>query len=54
MPQSPAPKPPAIKPGHIVLICILAVAIFFVGSIAISIAVIQAEHAAPAPSADSQ
>jgi len=46
-------KPPAVKPQHIALICILAVATMFIGSIVISVAVVQAERAAPA-AADSQ
>jgi len=46
------PKQPAIKPHTIALICILAVAVLFVGSIVIGAAVIQAEHAAPAQQSD--
>jgi hypothetical protein len=41
-------KQPTVKPSHIALICILAVGVMFVGSIVISVAVVQAEHAAPA------
>ena len=41
------PKPPTIKPQYIALICVLAVALLFVGSIVISVAVVQAEHAQP-------
>jgi hypothetical protein len=41
-------KEPPIKPQYIALICVLAVLVLFVGSIAIGVAVIQAEHAAPA------
>jgi hypothetical protein len=44
----PMPKQPPIKPHIIALICVLAVAILFVGSIVIGVAVIQAEHAVPA------
>jgi len=47
-------KPPAVKPHHIALICILAVAAMFIGSIVISVAVVQAERAAPATSNDAQ
>jgi len=47
----PAPKPPSVKPAYIALICILAVAAMFVGSIVISVAVVQAERAAPASDA---
>jgi hypothetical protein len=39
---------PPIKPHTIALICVLAVAVLFVGSIVISVAVVQAEHVAPA------
>jgi hypothetical protein len=46
------PKQPPIKPQTIALICVLAVAILFVGSIVISVAVVQAEHAAPEQSSD--
>jgi len=46
------PKQPALKPHTIALICILAVAVLFVGSIVIGAAVIQAEHAAPAQQSD--
>ena len=42
------PKQPALKPHYIALICVLAVAVLFVGSIVIGAAVIQAEHVAPA------
>lgn len=42
------PKPPSIKPQYIALICVLAVALLFAGSIVIGVAVIQAEHVAPA------
>ena len=38
---------------HIALICILAVAAMFIGSIVISVAVVQAERAQPASSTDS-
>jgi hypothetical protein len=48
------PKEPPIKPHHIALICVLAVAVLFVGSIVIGTAVIQAEHAAPAAQSDPQ
>ena len=48
------PKQPTVKPSHIALICILAVGIMFVGSIAISMAVVQAERAAPAAPSDPQ
>jgi len=41
------PKQPPIKPQYIALICVLAVAVLFVGSIVISVAVVRAEHAAP-------
>ena len=44
------PKQPSVKPSHIALICVLAVAVVFVGSIAIGVAVVQAERAAPAQS----
>ncbi|HTW36670.1 MAG TPA: hypothetical protein VMD53_18780 [Rhizomicrobium sp.] len=46
------PKQPPVKPHTIALICILAVALLFVGSIAISVAVIQAEHAQPMQPSD--
>jgi len=46
------PKEPPINTRHIALICILAVAILFVGSIIISVAVIQAEHAQPMQQTD--
>jgi hypothetical protein len=46
-------KQPAVKPHHIALICILAVAAMFIGSIVISVAVVQAERAQPASSTDS-
>jgi hypothetical protein len=42
------PQTPPIKPHYIALICVLAVAVLFVGSIVISVAVVQAEHVAPA------
>jgi hypothetical protein len=42
------PKQPPIKPRTIALICILAVVLLFAASIAISVAVVQAEHVAPA------
>jgi hypothetical protein len=48
------PKQPPLKPQYIALICVLAVAVLFAGSIAISVAVIQAEHAAPAQPSDQQ
>jgi len=48
------PRQPIVKPSHIALICILAVAVMFAGSIAISVAVVQAEHAAPAADSDTQ
>lgn len=48
------PKPSPVKPAHIALICILAVAVMFVGSIVISVAVVQAERAAPAATSDPQ
>jgi hypothetical protein len=39
------PQKPALKPTHIALICVLAVAAMFAGSILISIAVVQAGKA---------
>jgi hypothetical protein len=48
------PQQPTIKPHTIALICVLAVAILFAGSIIISVAVVQAEHAAPEQPSDSQ
>jgi hypothetical protein len=46
------PKPPPIKPQHIALICVLAVAVLFAGSIVISVAVVRAEHAVPTSPGD--
>ena len=43
----PKQQPP-IKPQTIALICVLAVALLFAASIAISVAVVQSEHATPA------
>jgi cytochrome c-type biogenesis protein CcmH/NrfF len=48
------PQQPPIKPQTIALICVLAVALLFAGSIVISVAVVQAEHAQPEQSSDSQ
>ena len=48
------PRQPIVKPSHIALICILAVAAMFAGSIVISVAVVQAEHATPAADSDTQ
>lgn len=48
------PKPPPIKPQYIALLCVLAVVILFAGSIIISVAVVQAERAAPASSSAPQ
>ena len=42
------PKQPPVKPQLIALICVLVVAVLFAGSIVIGMAVVQAEHAAPA------
>lgn len=42
------PKKPAVNPRIIALICVLAVLTMFAGSIAISLAVVKAERAAPA------
>jgi hypothetical protein len=50
----PAPKPHPVKPLYIALICLLAVGMMFAGSIAISMAVVQAERTAPAQAPDSQ
>ena len=46
------PKQPPVKPQLIALILVLAVVGIFVASIAIGVAVIQAERAAPAQSND--
>ena len=48
------PKQPPVKPQTIALICVLAVALLFVGSIVISVAVVQAEHAQPEPPSNSE
>jgi hypothetical protein len=48
------PRQPPIKPQTIALICVLAVALLFAGSIVISVAVIQAEHTAPEQPSDQQ
>lgn len=50
----PPSRPQPIKPGLIALICVVAVAVMFAGSIAIGVAVVKAGHAAPAPASDSQ
>lgn len=42
------PKQPPVKPQLIALICVLVVAVLFAGSIAIGVAVTQAERVAPA------
>lgn len=42
---APMSKPPPVKPAHIALACILAVAAMFVGSIVIGVAVVQADRA---------
>lgn len=49
----PPAKQQPVKPLIIALICVMAVAVMFVGSIIIGVAVVQAERAAPA-SSDSQ
>jgi len=43
----PPPQNQPIKPLTIALICAAAVALMFIGSIVISVAVVQAERAAP-------
>jgi hypothetical protein len=48
------PKQPPIKAQYIALLCVLAVAVLFAGSIIISVAVVQAERAAPVSPSDSQ
>ena len=46
------PKQPPIKPQYIALICVLAVVLLFAGSIIVSVAVVQAERAAPEQPSD--
>ena len=53
-PDLQMPRQPTVKPSHIALICFLAVAVMFVGSIVIGVAVVQAEHAPPAAPSDTQ
>lgn len=43
----PPAKPKPVKPIYIALACITAVLLMFAGSIAISVAVVKAEKAAP-------
>ncbi len=40
----PPPHEPPIKPLHIALICAAAVVVLFVGSIVVSVAVVQSGH----------
>ncbi len=47
----PTPQNQPIKPLTIALICAVAVAMMFIGSIVIGAAIVQAEHAAPASNA---
>jgi hypothetical protein len=50
----PSPQSQPIKPLTIALICAAAVAMMFVGSIVIGVAIVQAERAAPTTNASSE
>jgi hypothetical protein len=50
----PAPQSQPIKPLTIALICAAAVAVLFIGSIVIGVAVVQAERATHATNATSE
>lgn len=48
------PKEPPVKPVHIALICVAAVVVLFVGSIVVSVAVVQSAPSAQQTSAEGQ
>lgn len=50
----PKPKTPPVKPVYIALVCVVAVAAMFIGSIVISVAVVKAERAQPAPASQAE